>query len=307
MLDLDDLSQLKALHVDAVPESLHLEYKASLAIHQKAREEISKDVTAMANADGGQIIYGMTESKHLPNGLDGGIDPKIFNGLWIEQVIQQNVQPKIEGLKILAVPKGDGNHYFVVTVPKSKTVHQAKDGRYYRRRNFRNDIMEDYEIREALNRNAAPELYITTELPSEPFGLTYQPGAEHSGPVTLSFHIGNRSNTLALYSVVQLHVDQKLKITSTGVFDGPHPYTDPQGRTFDVYVKKLAVPQHFPIFREMAFSLNERSFHVALPKLAAGQRATYEIVTIVRTPGSSAENRWRLVHLNDQVSLEQTE
>ena len=56
----------------------------------------------MANANGGQIIYGMTEAKdHLPSGLDGGINPKPYDGLWLEQVIQQNIQPKIEGLKIL--------------------------------------------------------------------------------------------------------------------------------------------------------------------------------------------------------------
>jgi predicted HTH transcriptional regulator len=146
MLDLDGLAKLQSLHTNGVPESLHLEYKASQAIQNSdARNEVSKDISAVANADGGQLIYGMTENKnnHLPNGLDGGIDPKPYDGLWLEQVIQQNVSPKIEGLIILAVPKGDGKNYFVVSVPKSITVHQAKDGRYYRRRNFRNDIMDD--------------------------------------------------------------------------------------------------------------------------------------------------------------------
>lgn len=141
MLDLDDLPKLEKLHTDAVPESSDLEYKASPAIqnNESAKAEISKDISAMANANGGQIIYGMTESKdHLPTGLDPGINPKPYDGLWLEQVVQQNVHPKIDGLHILPVPKGDGNHYFVVTVPRSTTVHQAKDGRYYRRRNFRN-------------------------------------------------------------------------------------------------------------------------------------------------------------------------
>jgi hypothetical protein len=301
MLDLDDLSKLKTLHTSEVPESSHLEYKASPAIEntEKARAEISKDISAMANADGGQIIYGMTESKeHLPIGLDGGINPNPCDGLWLEQVIQQNVHPKIEGLKILAVPKGDGNYYFVVTVPKSTTVHQAKDGRYYRRHNFRIFMMEDFEIREAMNRNAAPELYVTTELLSQPFQLTYQPSGD-SDPVTLSFHIGNRSNTLALYSIVQLHVDQRLKITSAGVFEGPF--------SNNVYVKRLAVPQQFPIFREMVLSLNDKSFNVALPRLPPGHRASYEVVTLTRTPGSpTTTDRWQLVQLNDEVSIEQT-
>jgi hypothetical protein len=301
MLDLDDLAKLKTLHSGVVPESSHLEYKASPAIEntEKARAEISRDISAMANADGGQIVYGMTESKdHLPTGLDGGINPNPCGGLWLEQVIQQNVHPKIEGLKILPVPKGDGNHYFVVTVPRSMTVHQAKDGRYYRRHNFRIFTMEDFEIREAMNRNTAPELYVTTELPSQPFQLTYQPGAEHSDPVTLLLKIGNRSNTLALYSVLQLHVDQKLTVTSMGVFEGPY--------SNNVYVKKLSVPHHFPIFREMVLSLNDKSFNVAFPKLPPGQRASYEVFTVATTPGSSTTNQWRLLQLNHEVSIEQT-
>ena len=261
----------------------------------------------MANADGGQFIYGMTESNHLPNGLDGGIDPKPYNGLWLEQVIQQNISPKIEGLKILAVPKGDGKNYFVVSVPKSTTVHQAKDRRYYRRRNFRNDIMEDYEIREAMNRNAAPELRLSIELSPNAQPLQFQSGSGHSQPVTLHLHVINRSNTLALYCVVHLCLEESLKITSTGVFQGPHVITGQQNRPFNVFVKKLAAPQDFPVFREMPFSLNERSFHVAFPKLPDGKRATYQITALTRTPGSSLENRWQLVQLNDQVTLEQVQ
>ena len=250
MLDLDNLSKLEKLHTDAVPESSDLEYKASLAIqnNESAKAEISKDLSAMANANGGQIIYGMTEAKdHLPSGLDGGINPKPYDGLWLEQVIQQNIQPKIEGLKILLVPKGDGNHYFVVEVPRSTTVHQAKDGRYYRRRNFRNDIMEDYEIREVMNRNTAPELYVATEILPQHSQLTYQPSGEYSDPVTLVFHIGNKSNTPALYSVAQLRVDQRLKVISAGGLAGP--FAD------NVYVKKFAVPQQFPVFREQVLTM----------------------------------------------------
>src|SRR5258707_1322475 len=125
----------------------------------------------MANAEGGQIIYGMTEANHLPAGLDAGVNPKPFDGLWFEQVIQQNVAPKIEGLKILLLPLGTGHNAIVVTAPQSTTVHQVKSGLYYRRRNFRNDIMADYEIREAMNRNKNPELYVQIDISPETFPL----------------------------------------------------------------------------------------------------------------------------------------
>jgi predicted HTH transcriptional regulator len=158
MLKLENIADLQALVTNQVMESTTLEYKASPAVAQATKEEIAKDISAMANADGGQFVYGMEEVGNLPAGLDAGINPKPFDGLWFEQVIQQNVRPQIEGLKIFPLPLSSGNYIAVITVPRSRTVHQAKDGRYYRRRNFRNDIMEDYAIREAMTRNTSPEL-----------------------------------------------------------------------------------------------------------------------------------------------------
>jgi len=170
MLKLETLADLEALHHNQVPESATLEYKASPAVEntEPRKNEIAKDVSAMANADGGQIIYGMSEANHLPAGLDDGIDPTRFNGLWFEQVIQQNVRQQIEGLKINAIQRGQGNIIVVVTVPAALTraPHQlAKDGRYYRRRNFRNDIMEDYEVRETMRHITQAQPYVQFSFP----------------------------------------------------------------------------------------------------------------------------------------------
>jgi Putative DNA-binding domain len=307
MLKLETKEDLETLHKNQVQESSTLEYKASPVIDNTdtRKQEIAKDISAMANAEGGQFVFGMAESAHLPAGLDAGMIPTTFNGLWFEQVIQQNVRPSIEGVKILQIPVGNGNVATVVTVPKSKTVHQTKDGRYYRRRNFRNDIMQDYEIREAMNRNIAPELYLLTELLTNPFPLIYQPGSQYSNPVTLSFHVGNRSSTPALYTLVSIHVDVALKITSTGIFKGPVRQTTDQGRQFDVYTHGIAVPEQFPIFKEVMFALNDRSFHIAVPEQPPGKRVVYSITALIRTPGFSAENRWELVQLNDEVTLKE--
>lgn len=304
MLKLDTIEELQSLVSNQVMESSSLEYKAAPAVAQVNKDEIARDVSAMANADGGQIIYGMAEANHLPTGLDTGIDQKLFDGLWFEQVIQQNTKPPVEGLKILQLPlETTGKCLTIVTVPKSRTVHQAKNGRYYRRRNFRIDIMEDYEIREAMARNTNPEVYVRIQMLPEPFPLVYQPGSEFSNPVTLSFHIGNRSASPALYSFVAVHVDDRLKITSTGVFQGPLKQVTETGE-IDLYTKIIAVPNHLPIFKELMFALNDRAFHVAVPKCPSGHRVVYEIKTLIRTPGYSTDERWELVQLNDNVSLQ---
>ena len=90
MLKLDTKGELEALHNNNVKESLHLEYKASDAIDKKddrKKLEMARDVSAFANADGGQVVYGMMEKDHEPAGLDQGIDAKTYPEIWFEQVL----------------------------------------------------------------------------------------------------------------------------------------------------------------------------------------------------------------------------
>jgi predicted HTH transcriptional regulator len=77
MLKLETLQDLQALHTNLVQESSTLEYKASPAVENTdaRKQEMAKDISAMANAEGGQFVYGMAEANHQPTGLDGGINP----------------------------------------------------------------------------------------------------------------------------------------------------------------------------------------------------------------------------------------
>lgn len=58
-------ADLQRLADDKVGESLQLEFKGSGALSKNpdGRAEIAKDVSAMANAAGGTIIYGIAEKK----------------------------------------------------------------------------------------------------------------------------------------------------------------------------------------------------------------------------------------------------
>src|SRR5258708_4564798 len=178
MLKLTTKQELDALHTGLIKESLTLEYKASGAFDksQQKKEENAKDALAFAKSAGGQIVYGMKENDNLPQGLDGGIDPAQFPGIWFEQVIQQNVSPPIEGLHIHEVPLNDqvSRVAVVVTIPagQSRVPHQAKDGRYYRRHNFRNQVMEDYEVRDMMRRETTAKPYVE---------FTFGNGSKESG------------------------------------------------------------------------------------------------------------------------------
>jgi Putative DNA-binding domain len=162
MLKLDDKSKLEALHTGNVKEGLHLEYKASDAVDKASdtkKLEMARDVSAFANADGGQLVYGMTENEHEPAGLDQGIDAKLYPEIWFEQVLQQHITPGISGLRPRHVPLGNSMVAVVIDVPATKgDPHQMSDGRYYRRHNFNRLIMEHYEVRDAMRRVLDPAL-----------------------------------------------------------------------------------------------------------------------------------------------------
>lgn len=155
---------------DEVEENLFLDYKAagSLGKSDGKKKEISKDVSAFANSGGGLIIYGISEFKekdksHLPEKINP-VNRLDYSKEWLEQIINSNISPKIKGVKIYPVQIGqvtDNTSVYVVEIPQSDTAHQAKDKRYYKRYNFESVAMEDYEIKDIINRSNKTDIIIS--------------------------------------------------------------------------------------------------------------------------------------------------
>lgn len=161
---------LEDLINNQVEENIQLEYKSSEALHNspQKKKEISKDVSAMANSAGGKIIYGLKEfdeksKRHLPKKITPILRENISKE-WLEQVINSNIQPKISGLLITPINISNNEVVFVVIIPQSNTVHQALDKRYYKRYNFESVAMENYEIKDILNRQRHPDIIIEFEI-----------------------------------------------------------------------------------------------------------------------------------------------
>ncbi len=168
------LAKIQQFITDEIEESNSLDYKAAgaLAKSDGKRNEISKDVSAMANSNGGIIIYGIREfddkeKKHLPEKIDP-VKRSDFSKEWLEQVINSKIQPKIDAVKIYSVEVSatDNTVVYVVEIPKGTTAHQASSKRYYKRYNFESAAMEDYEIRDVMNRNTTPEIVLDFEIES---------------------------------------------------------------------------------------------------------------------------------------------
>lgn len=167
-----DIERIEELISTGVEENINLDYKAADALGKTdgKKAEISKDVSAFANSAGGVIIYGVQEfndpaKRHLPEKINA-IDRAAFTKEWLEQVINTNMSPKINGLKIYPVAVGaaaNNEVVYVVEIPQSNTAHQAKDKRYYRRFNFESVQMDDYEIKDIINRANKTDIVISFE------------------------------------------------------------------------------------------------------------------------------------------------
>lgn len=113
-----DLSELV---VGQVPEGLRIEYKRDLYGNSDAdKREVLKDISGFANAFGGHLIIGIEEQNGLPVSIpgvaDGNPDEIVLR---LEQIARTGLEPRIQGLRIQAVPLSNGSYCFVVRIPHS--------------------------------------------------------------------------------------------------------------------------------------------------------------------------------------------
>ena len=160
------LETINNLINDKSEESFELEYKGAGGVGKddKGKLDITKAVSAMANSAGGTVIYGIkcfdkkSGKEHCPDKIDP-IRRSDFSKETLQQIIS-NIQPRIDGTIITPVEVDSEYVLYVVDVPKGKTAHQATDKKYYKRYNSISDAMNDYEIRDVMNRSATPDVNV---------------------------------------------------------------------------------------------------------------------------------------------------
>ncbi len=297
MLKLSKQADLQKLIDEQIQESLTLDYKASasLAKDSRSREELCKDVSAFANSAGGQIVYGIEEKNARPTKIDNGSQ---ITREWVEQVIDSNVHPRIEGLVVTSIPLDSGQHAFVLTIPQAsgRAPHQAPDHRYYKRQNFQSVPMEDYEIRDTLRRATTPELYVELAFAMGSIAaITFVPLSEISNPIAVLVTLKNRSSQPAYHALLQVGIDTDLPLRTPNDFFQMRITGDTQQQYWLAH--RFSSPPGLPIFKEIDQDTTHRfMFTVGFHSAMMSGEHLFDLTTCVQTPGYSATENWTIHH-----------
>ncbi len=299
MLKLANRGDLQTLVDEGVEETLTLDYKASPALTRdgKGPDELCKDVSALANSTGGQIIYGIEEDKQKgkPKRLDEGVaDPKITRE-WIEQILNSRVQPRMVGVQISRIDFENGRCGFVITVPQSQIgPHQAPDHKYYRRFELQSVPMYDYEIKDVMRRSSTPHLEATLSFAGgSSAGIDFLPGQEISRAIILKVSLKNLSPQPAFHVISDVAIDADLPIPfSVKPYD--RTFMRPGTPTFRVYRWVITSPPDLPIFKEGDPTTHTGEIPFQVPSSLLGGEHLIDLETTVQTPGFTSTVRWKM-------------
>jgi hypothetical protein len=139
-------ARLQELCESECPESQTLDFKRELPGKQdQDKHELCKDVVALANAEGGDLVYGIEEK----NGVAGSIaristEDADAAERRMRQVLDAGIEPKIHGLRIQKIPVSDG-YVLILRVPASydgpHCIRTDKNNKQQRRFVMRNGTM----------------------------------------------------------------------------------------------------------------------------------------------------------------------
>lgn len=111
--DIDDLVNTRQER-----EGYHLDFKVEFGKIDKAKKELSKDISAFANTSGGFLIIGVDKHYNIV-----GIEKKIQNkdiDEWINQILSSNIEPQIFYFdpKVIEIPESE-KVIVVIHIPES--------------------------------------------------------------------------------------------------------------------------------------------------------------------------------------------
>jgi len=161
---LEDLSRVDSTHIAQLcagkcPESATLDFKRDLPGNSdKDKHELLKDVSALANSEGGDLVYGIDEQDGAAASIKAlTAEPLDAAKRRIAQVLDAGLEPRVQGVQIVHVDV-PGGYVLVVRVPPSfdspHCIRSNANRRFVMRNGTTTTDMTYDQIRNAFDRTA---------------------------------------------------------------------------------------------------------------------------------------------------------
>lgn len=215
-VDIRDVTfdDLVALKEHQVPESHTLDYKREFPLDRDARSSFACDVVAFANTRGGDIIFGIDESKGVISGFKPvELEDRDAALLSLQSALTDLIEPKVPGVRFHAVAFPGGGYIVICRTPVSfQAPHRVRrTGVFYARTSTGIDPMDITTLRSAFLQSAtateratefrSKRLLQVRDMPRTPF-KDVALGVLHVLPMA-SMLGGTTFDTDTLYSVAQ--------------------------------------------------------------------------------------------------------
>lgn len=153
-----DEALLTRVCIERWPESMTLEFKRDLlGGSDKDKAELCKDVAAMANADGGDIIFGIDEDNGVASALAPiAAEPSDSAKRRLGQILAANIEPRINGLHLQEIAI-NGGYALLVRVPASFDGPHRFNNRFVSRTGTHTVDLTYDQLRNAFGRGATLE------------------------------------------------------------------------------------------------------------------------------------------------------
>lgn len=161
------IADIEAMIANQEPEGQYLDYKRgdALGTEDKKKGELVKDITGLANAGGGRIIYGVSELKVGTIGVPDAFFPVPSTTTtrdWIYSVVRSKSNPPFSDFEVEELIEPGGGRVVVIDVRPGSTAFQSThDHCYYQRAGTHTVPMLDFQIRDVMNRRTKPVISVT--------------------------------------------------------------------------------------------------------------------------------------------------
>src|SRR6266849_8672606 len=120
-------TELHALVIEGRREDSQLEFKLTLpGGTDDEKREFLKDVSAMANSRGGDIIYGIRDDRSNPEDAGKAAEVVGITGvgadatkLWMSELLNSSIEERLIGVAMQEIPLSTGGFALIIRVPRS--------------------------------------------------------------------------------------------------------------------------------------------------------------------------------------------